>query len=63
MGDAARDRYWVSVHFRCCQVYTRVYFRQGQTETQGRCPRCLRIVRFRIQEDATDAGRFFSAES
>ena len=62
MTDAARDRFWVSVTFQCCRTYARVYFRHGETEAQGRCPRCLSPVRFEIREDATHAGRFFCAE-
>jgi hypothetical protein len=61
MAEAARDRFWVSVMFRCCHVYQRVYFRAGATTAEGRCPRCLQLVRFEIREDGTD-GRFFSAE-
>ena len=61
MTERARDRIWVSVHFRCCHQYARVYFRRGETEAQGRCPKCLSIVRFELREDA-DGGRFFSTE-
>jgi hypothetical protein len=61
MAEAARDRFWVSVMFRCCRVYQRVYFRAGAVTAVGRCPRCLQIVRFEIREDGTD-GRFFTAE-
>ncbi len=58
--EASRDRFWVSVHFRCCNVYQRVYFRKGAGETTGRCPRCLREVHFELSEDG-DPDRFFSA--
>ncbi len=58
----ARDRYFVTVHFRCCNVVNRVYFRHGAVETEGRCPRCLGVIRFQIREDAQYEGRFFAAE-
>ncbi|MFQ5653300.1 MAG: hypothetical protein ACE5GW_01040 [Planctomycetota bacterium] len=58
---AGRDRFWVSVHFRCCNVYQRVYFRKESQVAGGRCPHCLRPVRFEIREDG-ERGRFFSAE-
>ena len=61
MSGAARGRYWVSVLYRCCHVYQRVYFRSRAETAEGRCPRCLELVRFEIREDGTD-GRFFSAE-
>ena len=55
-------RVWVSVYFECCNAYVRVYFPKGRTETSGRCPRCLRPVRFVLSEDG-DPGRFFRAET
>lgn len=61
--SAARPpRVWVSVHFRCCNVYQRVYFARGAVEAVGRCPSCLREIRFRLDENA-EPGRFFSAEA
>ncbi len=57
----SQERYWVSVFYRCCHVYQRVYFSQGAQEAQGRCPRCLGEVNFRITEDG-DHARFFATE-
>ncbi len=56
-----QNRYWVSVHYRCCNVYQRVYFAKGCCTAHGHCPRCLREVRFRLTEDGDDA-RFYTAE-
>ncbi len=58
---ASRDRYWVSVHYRCCNVYQRVYFPRGSHFATGRCPRCLREVSFQLTEEG-EHGRFFTAE-
>ncbi len=55
-----RDRFWVSVHFDCCNVYQRVYFPKGSRSATGRCPRCLRTVSFELSEDG-ERGRFFRA--
>ena len=59
--DASKNRFWVSVHYRCCNTYQRVYFRKGTRTTSGRCPLCMLEVSFRIAEDA-ESGRFFTAE-
>lgn len=62
MTDAAgQKRHWVSVFYRCCNVYQRVYFRRGKVEAHGNCPRCFREVRFRLSQDG-DTGRFFTAD-
>ena len=62
MDDApGQDRIWVSVYFRCCHVYQRIYFKKGACVTQGRCPRCLKEVEFELSENG-EPGRFFSAD-
>lgn len=53
-------RPWLAVHWRCCNVYTRVYRNRGGDAYPGRCPRCGRTVRIRVAPDGTDA-RFFEA--
>ena len=58
--EGARGRFWVSVHYRCCNIYQRVYFKKGTQSASGRCPRCLREVSFELTEDG-ERGRFFSA--
>lgn len=60
-GRDARGRIWVSVSFECCRTYQRVYFRAGHRVATGYCPRCLRPVRFELDENGTDA-RFFTAD-
>ena len=63
MGEAPRQRrHWVSVLYRCCNVYHRVYFAVAARTAIGHCPRCLREVRFVISEDA-EPGKFFCAEA
>jgi hypothetical protein len=52
-------RPFVSVHFTCCGDYTRIYRTPDATAYRGRCPRCARLVQFRVGENGTDA-RFFA---
>lgn len=54
-------RKFLGVHFKCCNVYSRVYVNKDKTAYQGACPRCGKRVSLRIGEGGTDA-RFFSAE-
>lgn len=51
---------WLGVLFECCGVYARVYRSRDGAFYRGRCPRCLREVRFRVGRTGTSA-RFFRA--
>jgi hypothetical protein len=37
---------FVGVLYECCNVYTRIYRAASAQHYDGRCPRCLRPVRF-----------------
>jgi hypothetical protein len=53
-------RPYLGVRFECCGVYVRIYRNHEHTAYEGRCPRCLRAVRFRVAPGgATD--RFYRA--
>jgi hypothetical protein len=55
-----KGRPWLAVHWRCCNVYNRVYRnRQGDTY-QGQCPKCSRRVNVRVGPNGTNS-RFFEA--
>ena len=41
-------RPWLSVRFDCCGAYQRVYLHRDGDRYEGRCPRCLRTVRFKV---------------
>ncbi|HEX7009555.1 MAG TPA: hypothetical protein VF184_06205 [Phycisphaeraceae bacterium] len=55
-----RGRPWLAVHWKCCQVYSRIYRNRQGDAYEGRCPRCGSPVRARIGPGGTDA-RFFEA--
>lgn len=54
-------RKFLGVHFKCCNVYSRVYVNKDKTAYKGACPRCGKRVSLRIGTGGTDA-RFFSTE-
>lgn len=56
----APARPFVGVRFDCCGVYTRIYLNQAGDAYEGRCPRCVRAIRFDVGPGGTQA-RFFSA--
>ena len=61
--DATRNsaRPFVSVLFRCCNVYQRIYRSADGTKYEGRCPKCARSIRFLVGEGGTSE-RFFVVE-
>ena len=54
----ATPRPWISIWFDCCHTYQRVYRNQAGTEYNGRCPKCLRLVRLKVGAGGTSARQF-----
>jgi len=52
------NRPYLRVHFECCGVYQRVYKDRSGRFYQGRCPRCLRSLRFRVGPGGTTVRDF-----
>lgn len=53
-----RARPFLSVHFKCCGAYARVYRTAAGDAYAGHCPRCARSVRFKVGPGGTDARAF-----
>lgn len=49
---------FISVLFKCCNVYNRIYINKDGTGYSGRCPKCMKTVSFKIAEGGTDARVF-----
>lgn len=56
----AQGRPFLGVTFDCCKQYARVYRNAAGTHYVGNCPRCARVVRFKIGEGG-QSSRFWSA--
>ena len=56
----AGRRPYLGVNFACCGVYQRVYADPSGAAYSGRCPRCLKPVRFAVSSGGPLA-RFFRA--
>ncbi len=52
------SRPYLRILFECCQVYQRIYRDRGGAYYQGRCPRCLRAVRFNVASNGTSVRDF-----
>lgn len=53
-------RKFIGIHFKCCNIYSRIYINKEGTEYRGACPSCFRKVSIKIGESGSDS-RFFSA--
>jgi hypothetical protein len=55
------SRPFIGVHFNCCGVYQRIYRSADGLRYEGRCPRCMRTIRFAVGQGGTDE-RYFVVE-
>lgn len=49
---------FLSVHFKCCNTYGRLYPDEARTRYQGRCPRCGASVEAKIGPGGTNRSFF-----
>lgn len=59
-GKRARRPY-LSLYFRCCNAYARVYLNRAETAFAGHCPKCAAPVTIPVSEEGSDA-RFWLVE-
>ena len=52
------DKPFLSVLFKCCSVYQRVYKNERENRYDARCPRCGKFVRFVVGQGGSDQREF-----
>lgn len=60
-GTASRERPFLGVRLVCAGCYTRAYRNPQGTAYEGKCPKCLKTIRFPIGSGGTSC-RFFLAD-
>jgi len=55
----AGPRPFLGILFRCCDVYGRIYRTKAGDAYTGRCPKCLRPLRIKVDPDGGIDARFF----
>lgn len=58
---ARTPRPFIGVHFKCCNVYTRIYLNRLGTAYFGHCPRCTRPLTIKVSKGGSKS-RFWTAE-
>ena len=58
--DNPDKKNFLGIHFRCCNIYTRIYKNRENTAYEGHCPRCGKKVHVPIGKNGSSA-RFFEA--
>jgi len=59
-GNGFQGRPWISVKWKCCSVYSRIYRNKVGDAYEGKCPKCATPVSAKVGPGGTDA-RFFEA--
>jgi hypothetical protein len=57
-GDSKSAGKFLSIWFRCCNVYGRIYRNAAQTAYEGRCPKCGAAVHASIGPGGTNRRSF-----
>ena len=60
-GDKPAPRPQIGIHFKCCNVYARIFLTKDETAYAGNCPRCARAIRIRTAEGG-EPSRFWTVE-
>ena len=56
-----RNRPWLSIHWKCCRMYSRIYRNAEGTAYVGQCPKCGRTARATVGPNGVST-RFFQAK-
>jgi hypothetical protein len=57
---SSEKRKFLGIHFKCCNVYSRIYVNKEGIAYEGSCPKCFKKVVIPIGENGCSS-RFFEA--
>jgi len=57
----SREKEFIGILFKCCNVYSRIYINKERTAFVGWCPKCTKKVEIKISPTGSP-DRFFEAE-
>ena len=61
-GEEVRNpKPFIGMHFKCCNVYQRLYLNKAGTAFVGWCPKCAVKAEVKVSRDGAKT-RFFTAE-
>ncbi|MFA6242612.1 MAG: hypothetical protein WC655_16865 [Candidatus Hydrogenedentales bacterium] len=60
-SNAKRERKFIGIHFKCCNVYARVYLNHAGTAYAGHCPKCAAALTVKAAPGGSKR-RFWEAE-
>lgn len=58
-GGNPKPREFLGIHFRCCNVYGRIYKNRTGNAYSGGCPRCGRRVEAKVGDNGQGTDRRF----
>lgn len=58
--DTKEKRAYISIYWRCCHTYSRVYRNATHTAYEGRCPRCKGFLKVPIGKEGTTQRTFIA---
>lgn len=61
LSEPNRERPFLGVLLRCCNVYSRLYLDASHAAYVGWCPRCAKQVRVNVVAEGGSDQRFFEA--
>ncbi|HOE65483.1 MAG TPA: hypothetical protein PLO62_03065 [Candidatus Hydrogenedentes bacterium] len=61
MNSDRKPRPYIGVHFKCCNVYIRVYLDRFGRTFSGHCPKCMRRIEIKVGPGGS-ASRFWTAK-
>jgi len=59
--NTGKKRPFIGIHFKCCNVYNRIYLNKAGTAFVGWCPKCAAKAEIRVSPTGSKS-RFFLAD-